>query len=343
MLTQLATIRGQFKEVASIAFCPQGSWVAIGGLEAQEQGDQGHPRVLVSWSLSTDPVQLLVTNAGVIHSLAFSPGGKYLLVGETRYDHTSGVRLVEVATGRDAFRFKGVEGSFYVVATSKRGNRIAMSTIGRTDIWDLKQAKRIDTIAGWRDAYPGQNLDRDKDEVCGLAFSPDGNRLVIVGSTVREDEYGKSLRRRGLIMVKEICGQPGTPHHINSHNLHAVAFSPDGADLVVANHEGDVELYGAATLQLAQRWPILEGLNAKPPAMGIAFHPDGRRVFAVGGGSGIFDTKQPGRIQIWDRSTGEKGFSIEVEWTVTALTLSPEGTRLVTAHEDGTVIAWAVE
>jgi WD40 repeat protein len=65
------------------------------------------------------------------------------------------------------------------------------------------------------------------------------------------------------------------PDH--KHNIHSVAYSPDGEFIVTGSEDGTARVWRAATGQAVEQ--IRFG------AWGVAFSPDGRFVAVVGGGA----------------------------------------------------------
>jgi RNA polymerase sigma factor (sigma-70 family) len=118
----------------------------------------------------------------------------------------------------------------------------------------------------------------------------------------------------------------------------SVALSPDGKVLATsARSDGaggpeQVVLFDTATGKELRR--LGEPLAA--PCTRLAFSPDGRSV-AAGEWEG-------GKVQIWDAGTGKeiKAWKAHTE-TVTALTFTPDGKRLVTGGEDKAVHLWDIE
>jgi WD40 repeat protein len=109
----------------------------------------------------------------------------------------------------------------------------------------------------------------------------------------------------------------------------AVAFSPDGQEIVSSGQDGTVRLWDAATGQ-AVGGPMT---GHQSPVFSVAFSPDGRRI--VSGG-------HDGTVRLWDAATGRavgKPMTGHEDgaWRVA---FSPDGRRIVSCGIDGTVRLW---
>ena len=216
------------------------------------------------------------------------------------------------------------------------------------------------------------------DVVLAVEFSPDGRTMAVTGSggSVELRDAGSGRRiRPPLPGVRSGSGPPGAPNWapLPASDAQALAFSPDGGRLAVADLLGNVRLLDLRTGRVRQ------GPQLPTQALGLSFSPDGKllaialadtgtelrdarslRVVAhlSNGAGGDADrgvrfspdgrllavASQLGYTQLWDvasrrragrRLTGHEGGVLGAEF-------SPDGRMLATSGGDGTAILWDV-
>lgn len=154
-------------------------------------------------------------------------------------------------------------------------------------------------------------------------FAPDGRTIAMTGG-------GQLLlfdRDRGRSFAKE-------PRAIGTWT-YALAWTPDGAHILLAGNDGKLELVpvagGEPVLVLRQPAPIDDDLGLLR-ASAAAFSPDGRLLATAG-----FD----GRITIWELAGGAIVRTlVGHEDTVDALVFAPDSKTLYSASRDSTALAW---
>jgi WD40 repeat protein/serine/threonine protein kinase/tetratricopeptide (TPR) repeat protein len=159
------------------------------------------------------------------------------------------------------------------------------------------------------------------------AFSPDGKSVLTTN--------GKSWRiARWDLATRQPIGaplpQPGA--------VTAAAYSPDGAQIVTGGTDGRVRLWDAKTGLLQLEADALEG--EKVAVSSVDWSPDGR-ILAVA-------TTAPGgqrasHVHLWDIATGKPvGAPLRHNKNFTRVFFSPDGTRLLSARDDGIAQLWDV-
>jgi WD40 repeat protein len=266
-----------------------------------------------------------------VFSLAFSPNGRRILVGNglgvkdgkhvmKGSDH--GVRLYDLETGRELCCFRGHTAPVLAVAFAADGRHALSSCEGFIRVWDLQTGNEVRHFEG----YPGK--------CCCAAFSADGRRALTGG-------IDRRVRLWDVDTGRELRSFTGPTDAIWS-----VALSPDGSRVLAGCGGGHVAGKYVPPSGLTLRlWDADSGeeLHRFGGYTGhvicVAFSPDGR--FALSGG----DPK--GRL--WEVESGEllRCFEGHID-AVGAVAFSPDGRRALSAaadepdRRDGSVRLWDV-
>jgi len=269
-----------------------------------------------------------------IEDLEFSPDGKMLASA----GFTEGIKVWDVATGAEVFRFvdqyNGAEG----VSFSPDGKLLATRTGAYlTNLFDISTWQVIHTLDGETTYSGGVAISPDgkflatagaentinlwnietwelaltlsghTDWVANLIFSADGQILV-------SDDFDYMIRVWNIANGQEIQSFSGT----------LLALSPDGRTIATTSSQKPVTLWDARTgreIRTLSELSILAG--------DLAFSPDGSLL-----ASGNADRT----ITLWDASTGQElravsGFSDSVSKVV----FSQDGRLLASASDDGRI------
>lgn len=124
--------------------------------------------------------------------------------------------------------------------------------------------------------------------------------------------------------------RPGGPlvQTLEGHTdwIDAVAVTPDGRRVVSGARDGQLKIWD---LHSGQATATLEAHDGQITA--IAVTSDGERVVSAG----YYDAT----VKVWDLESGERLGTLKTE-DVQDLAVTPDGTRLVSASDDGTLTVW---
>jgi WD40 repeat protein/DNA-binding SARP family transcriptional activator/class 3 adenylate cyclase/tRNA A-37 threonylcarbamoyl transferase component Bud32 len=219
-------------------------------------------------------------------------------------EDTGVIDIRDTTTGESVLSFPGHDPDVNDVGFSPDGSMLATTgDDGSLKVWDPATGDNLWTFAG-------------TGAVWGPSFSADGS---LVAAAWDEEGRTRLLDASDGHVLKTFTRAAGD-----------TAFSPDGTMLAVAprwNDWGDVLVFDLRTGEIAFS---LEGGFAGR----VAWSREGRIATNNGDGS----------AQVWDGRTGKLLFSLfghraavfGVDW-------SPDGSRLVTASDDGTAKIWEVK
>jgi WD40 repeat protein len=249
--------------------------------------------------------------AGIV-GLAVAPDGK--TVATAGLDET--LRLWDAATGQE-LRRRRTNG--HAVAFAPDGQTLALSGYSKDFPPLLVEAATGRKLR----AYPGAKLYL----VHGLAFSPDGTRLVAGGE-------GEATCLWNVADSKVLREFQGTA-------VWAAAFAPDGGTLAVSSGP-TIELWDLAANQSLRRF----GPAVRVPGFAaLAFSPDGRRLAAAEGETLVSHGRSRGptngAVRVFDVATGAELLVLSGHrGAVSSIQFTPDGRLLVSGGEDGTVRLW---
>ncbi|WP_158816724.1 AAA family ATPase [Methylocapsa sp. S129] len=280
---------------------------------------------------------------GALHSVAFSPDGRRVLVASE-----SGIARIWGLDG-SSLALRASNSRLFAAAFSPDGARVVTASAdGAARIWNAATGEAIggpmihssdvvsasfsadgsllvtgalDGVARLWDGRTGSPLGEGwaagKDSPLTVAFSPDGLSVLTVS------ESG------GARMWDVVTHKLIHPLSQAGETAEVAAFSPDGAQVIVGADNGVARLWDAKTGALLYAWIGYGAIAA------VAFSPDGKRV-ATGAGDNS--------ARIWNVETDVAEHILNGHsGPINALAFSPDGRGLATASEDHTTRLWDVE
>jgi WD40 repeat protein len=234
---------------------------------------------------------------------AWAPDGKYLAtVGEDAL-----ARLWDAETGR-------------LLADLPHGGRVLAVTF-RPDRGEVLTAGFDRVVRSWavpegKPAGLEFTAEHNVEPVHGLAFSPDGQRLLV--------------RWASAVSLRDAAtGRPVGDPLDHGATVEAVLFSPDSPDgrrVLTAGPDGTARVWDAVTATAAVV------LRHQGPVHDAAFSPAGRMVATAG---------EDRTARLWRAGTGESvGVPMLHPGEVVAVAFTPDGRLVLTRCQDHTVRLW---
>ncbi|NQT17594.1 MAG: PQQ-binding-like beta-propeller repeat protein, partial [Planctomycetes bacterium] len=274
-----------------------------------------------------------------VQSVAFSPDGKLLLSGTNEttallWDKITGAKL---RTFRAGVRHHQI----HSVAFSPDGGKVLMGCNRGVSLWDTASGSQLQAFRPNSDSSvqtaafgpSGAHVVTGDDKGIATLWSATTGKVVRTFKQAPANAAGFSMESLtqafGANLPAAASGnmEESLRESLLTPRIRAVALNSDDTRLATAVSDGRVTLWDART------GGVLRTLERKGSggAKSVAFSRDGRRLLCC---SDLDAT-------LWDVATGTK---LQASVSPTAsVTFGPEGTRMLSGHQDGTVSLWDTE
>ena len=204
-------------------------------------------------------------------------------------------------------------GSVGHAACSADGQRLlTVSSTGTADIWSAESGQTIATLDGHTDAvhtgaWAGEGM-----------WDPYGPRIVTASDddTARVWSPGLAMGTSGWQEWALLSGHTDAVHH--------AAWNPEGTRIVTASADGTLRIWSDQAIETVAELPC--GMQEH-----VAWNEAGTHVVTSGYGPAL----------LWDAQSGQEVAALpgddDSAWYAA---WNPEGTRILTAHMDGTARVW---
>jgi WD40 repeat protein/DNA-binding SARP family transcriptional activator len=318
---QILTFTGHEGQANSVDWSPDGAYILSTGVD-------GSARI---WAADSGDERLTLSgHTGSVNDARWSPGGDQIVTaaadGTAKVWDVSALRqaqddaaLVQSETeglntgaedGTELVTLSGHVGGVNCAAWSLEGDRIATAGAdGLIRVWLVPKGSRSSG-----DTATGEilfTLSGHSDEVRGVAWSPDGERLA-TSSADGTAHLWDAATGEELLVLRGL-----------STDLRNVAWSPAG-DRLVAGGGTILPVWDVSGRPLRLSGHTADVWDAQ-------WSPDGGR---------IGTTSYDGTARIWDPVTGEGLLALEHPAGARFFAWSPDGTRIVTTSQDGFARVW---
>ncbi|MBA2393462.1 MAG: WD40 repeat domain-containing protein [Ktedonobacteraceae bacterium] len=303
----LSTYRHHTNRVTTVAWSPNGTYIASGSLDQTVQ-------VWVATTNTHFQTSIYRGHTAGVQSVAWSPDGKLIASGSS--DKT--VQVWDALTAEHAATYSGHSDIVLTVAWAPNGKSIASgSADGTVRLWDVATGMQ-------KYIYRGHTA-----SVNSITWSPDSQRVASASSDK-------------IVQIMDATnGDHVYTYRGHTNIVSSVSWSPKGKLIASGSWDKTVQVWDATT---GNRLYTYRGYNVEAAKynndtgvlpdliLAVAWSHNGKRIAAV---TQVYCGDSCGVVVAWDAYT-EHHFSFYIDVPVFALAWSPDDTRFATSLEVST-------
>ena len=303
---QLRILAGHARAIWSVAFSPDGKWIATGSADRTARvwdADSG-TSIAVLRGHCQEPLRDQTPGASCgVPTLTFSPDGRRLATASD--DWTA--RIWDARSGKKIKVLRGHTGPIFKIAISPNGRWLVTASEDNTSrLWDAVTGGPLATLKGHEGA------------VYDVAFSPNNRHII----TASDDG---TARLWDLETAKEMAVLAGHKKGINR-----IRFSLDGALIITSSYDHTARLWDGETGA-----PVATLKGHEGAVYDVAFSPDGSLVASA---------SEDKTVRLWDvKKKAQTAIVKGHKSYVRRIAFSPDGKLLATGSRDGSVRIWDIK